>query len=239
MLQDLALDDDKPKRTIRYGYKSHPMYKQWKKMLDSCDDPSHPLYPLVGAKGVTVMHRWYDFDNFVDDNEEFFEFDPEPSLPMGLRRQFIKRKNLRSGFNPKNVEWVGLTEARVIQPKTILVDTIHGKGMTLKQLEQYLADHAGEDLPEGATIHRMMVNEIDVETGKTVRVRIPITTIQPIKLHELRRRYQKGLDLLAPVREYGASERLENEREAALCAALDRNRIPVEKQTVWQRNGGA
>jgi hypothetical protein len=235
---DLDLDD-RPARVIRYGYKSHPMYKQWKKMLDSCDDPNHKLFHLVGARGITVMHRWYDFDNFVDDNEEFFESDFDPSKPLGLRRQFIKRINLKSGFNPKNVAWVGLREAAEIQPKTILVDTIHGKGWTLKQLEKYLADNAGEDLPEGATIHRIMITEIDVETGKPVRRRVPLTTIQPIKLHELRRRYQKGLDLLAPVREYGAAERLENEREAALCAALDRQRIPVEKQTIWQRNGGA
>jgi hypothetical protein len=218
------IDDELPERVVPYGYKSHPMYKQWLKMMDSCTDPTHPLYPQVGAKGITVMHRWFDFTKFIEDNEG--KFDNEPSRPARLRKAYISRRNPKAGFNPSNLVWVTKREAVAVQPKTVIVDTIFGKGWPLKRLAQYLQDHAGEDLPEGARIYRAWVRRYNPGTGKLERELVPVTTVQPIKLHELRRRHRLGLDLLAPVREYG-QDRIEEEREAALCAQLDQNRKPI------------
>ncbi len=217
-------DTDLPPRVVFYGHKSHPMYKQWVKMLDSATDPANAMYPSVGAKGITVMHRWFDFGNFITDNRHLF--DDEPSRPANLRRAYIARVNLKAGFNPKNLLWVTRGEATTLQPHTILVDTVHGKGMTLRGLEEYLKDHEGDDLPQGATIHNHWVRRYNADTGKTERMLEALCTVQAIKLHELRRRYKAGLDLLAPVREYG-TERLDNEIESVLVSNLDSNRRQI------------
>lgn len=216
--------DDLPPRVLFYGCKSHPMYKQWIKMLDSATDTAHSLYPHVGGKGITVMYRWFDFGNFVQDNLHLF--DNEPSRPANLRRAYISRINPKAGFNPKNLIWVTRAEATALQPKTIVVDTVHGKSMTLKALAEYLKDHEGEDLPEGAKIYNHWVRRWNTDTDKVDRVLERLDTIQAIKLHELRRRYKLGLDLLAPVREYG-TDRIEDERESALISNLDANRKPI------------
>lgn len=221
---DLSHLEDLPPRSVPYGAKSHPMYKQWLKMLDSCTDPEHKLFAQVGGKGITVMHRWFDFMNFVEDNEDLF--DNDPSTPAKLRKCYLKRLNLKSGFNPKNVVWVTKKEALAIQPNTVLVDTVHGKNMPLKELARYLEAHAGEDLPEGAKVYSAFVRVYNEDRDRFERELVQITTIQPIKLHELRRRHRLGLELLAPVREYG-SDRLEDEREKALCDQLDRQRKPI------------
>lgn len=220
----LDLDEELPPRVLPYGSKSHPMFQQWLRMLDSCTDPMHPLYAQVGAKGITVMHRWFDFTNFVEDNEHLY--DNEPSRPGNLRKAFISRANLKVGFNPKNLVWVKKKEAMTIQPKTICVDTIHGKNMPLKALVEFLRDHDGEDLPDGAKIYKHWVKRWNPATGKIQRVYVPLTTIQAIKISELRRRHKAGLDLLAPVREYG-TDKLEEELETEACAELDRNRKPI------------
>jgi hypothetical protein len=217
--------DELPPRVVPYGYKSHPMYQQWKKMLDSCTDPKCKSYAQFGAKGISVMHRWFDFKNFIEDNES--KFDDEPSRPARLRKAYISRVNSRAGFNPNNLIWVTKSEAVKIQPRTICVDTVFGKGMTLKELEKLLKENAGEPLPEGAERFQGWVRVWDSTQDRMVRKYEVINTIQAIKLHELRRRHKEGLPLLAPVREYGADARLDDEREAALCAELDRNRTKI------------
>lgn len=220
----LDTDTDFPARVVFYGCKSHPMYKQWAKMLDSATDPAHPLYAQVGAKGITVMHRWFDFGKFIEDNRDLF--DDEPSRPANLRRAYITRDNLKAGFNPRNLRWVTRAEATKLQPKTICVDTVHGKNMPLKVLAEYLADHEGEDLPDGAKIYTHWVRRWNPASGKIERMHESLHTIQAIKLHELRRRHKLGLDLLSPVREYG-TDRVEDEMESALISDMDQNRKSI------------
>jgi hypothetical protein len=222
---DLSHLEDLPPRFIPYGSKSHPMYKQWVKMLDSCTDKSHPLFPKVGGLGITVMHRWFSFPDFVADNEHLY--DDEPSTPPILRKAYIRRRNLRAGFNPKNIEWVNKKDATAVQARTVLVDTVYGKNMPLKELARILKERAGEDLPEGAEIFHAWTKVYNEHFDRFDRVYGPVTTIQEIKLQELRRRLREGLPLLAPVREYGSSDRLDDERERALCEALDRTRVPT------------
>jgi hypothetical protein len=231
----IDLEDDLPPRITPYGYKSHPMYKQWLKMMDSCTDKTCAAYPNVGGKGISVMFRWFDFTKFIEDNQHLF--DTEPSRPAVLRKQYIRRINLKSGFNPKNIQWVKKSESVVIQANTILVDTIHGKNMTLRELEKYLADHAGEPLPDGAEIHQHWHRCWNAD-GRLERVLAPLEVIQPIRLHLLRQRHAAGTDLLAPVREYG-QDRLDDERETRLVDELDRNRKPIpEDAPYYVKNRG-
>jgi len=235
--------NDYPPRSVPYGCKSHPMYQQWKKMLDSCQVQTDKLFPLIGGKGITVIHRWFDFMEFVNDTEDGFLNGTDPSVPEALDRKFqrryLRRINTKSGFNPKNVEWVTRAEGTAIQARTVLVDTVHGKGMTLKQLAAYLEAHQGEDLPPDATIYTAKVKVYDDMSDRFVYDIRKITEIQAIKLPELRRRHRLGLPLLAPVRDYGKANDYDNEREAALCARLDRERPPVQHgQPQWAKERG-
>lgn len=238
-MDDLDLEIENPPRIVPYGSKSHPMYKQWAKMLDSCTDPKHSLYEQVGAKGVTVMWRWFDFTKFVEDNEHLFE--DEPSKPANLRRNFIRRKNPKAGFNPSNIEWVPKKEALEIMPNTLCVDTYLGKNMPIKVLARILEQRAGEDLPPDAPTWTQWQRVYNDRTDKIERKLVPVKTLQPLKLYVLRKRAREGLtgwDLLEPVREYG-TDRLDEERETALCAELDRNRyIPSEDDPYYVRNRG-
>lgn len=226
---DFDLDIPPPPKVVPYGMKSHPMYQQWLKMIDSCVDKNHKLYPQVGAKGITVMDRWFDFSKFVEDNEDLFE--DEPSKPANLRCNFIRRKNLKAGFNPRNIEWVPKKDALAIQPNTLCVDTHYGKNMPIKQLADLLAEKASnlEDLPPEAPAWTQWRWVIDEATDRKVRRQVRITTVPAIKLHELRKRARMGLtgwDLLTPVREYG-TDRIEDERETLLCDRLDAARKPI------------
>jgi hypothetical protein len=169
-----------------------------------------------------VYHPWYDFAKFVTDTES--TFDDDPSKPLELRRCYLRRKNLRSGYNPKNVEWVTRKEALAFQSKTIVVDTPFGKNMTLSQLADTLVERTGEPWPEGVPIKKAYVTRIDPETGRLTRVFAEIDTVQPIKLHVLRKRHKLGLPLFDPVREYGRGDRLDEE--------LDRLYVQSERQPV-------
>lgn len=236
---DFELDDPLPAKVIPYGMKSHPMYKQWVKMIDSCVDPKHKLYPNVGAKGITVMHRWFDFSKFVEDNQHLFE--DEPSKPANLRNNFIRRKNIRAGFNPKNIEWVPRAAAVAIQAKTVCVDTYYGKNMPIKQLAELLQEKADclEELPDEAPTWVQWRHVFNEQTERLERKKVPIKTVPAVKLYVLRKRAKEGLtgwDLLAPLKEYGKAG-AEDERQNYLCAKADRERQPLPADApYWMYN---
>jgi hypothetical protein len=204
---DLA-DLDYPPPSAPRGSSNHPLYREWKKMIDGCADPKSKHWSALGAKGAFVMRRWFDFHAFVEDM--YPAWDDDESKPMRFRRIYLGRKNLKVGFNPTNAVWVTRAEAKSVQAKTILVKTPFNNGqlMTLRQLAQYLEAHQGEDLPEGYGPYTLRVREWSDEADALVTTEIEVTTISAVNFHELRRRHQRGQDLLRPTRPYGETDEI-------------------------------
>lgn len=203
----------------RTGQYRHPMYQQWRKMVDGCIDPRSIYWDAFGAKGVAVYAKWMNFDTFIADMGP--TWDDDESKPENFRRIYIGRTNLKAGFNPKNAVWMTQPQAMQVQSKTRFVETPFGKTMTLRELEKYLLDHAGEDLPEGCGPYRIWMRQYDFDAGRFSAAKpVEITTISPVKLTELRRRHSKGFspaEMIRPTRPYGeTSDRLESEHLARL-----------------------
>lgn len=226
--------------SFRRGQAQHPVYPQWRKMVDGCTDPRSKYWPAFGGKGVTVIPKWMDFDTFLADMGP--TWDDDESKPENFRRIYIGRANLRAGFNPKNAVWITQPEAMQVQARTHYVktpfggvDASDGKMMTLRELEKYLIDHAGEDFPEGCGPFRIWMRQYDFDAGRfTAAQAVEVTSISPIKLTELRRRYNKGLtgaDLVRPTRPYGdTSDRIESEHVARMeTERKRRERAAAEK----------
>lgn len=193
-----------PKAVYTDTDKRSPMFNQWVKMLDACGNPDSKFWPLFGGGTpmITVYRKWYVFSNFLEDMSPTFEI--RPDKPPSLRRNYLHRRNLRAGFNPSNTIWVPKREAMTMHPNVGLYDTPFGKRMTLREISQYLRDHAGEDWPDGRE-YTLRVREYD-DREKLVTVSKVITTIQPIALTELRKRSLAGKDLFRPTRPYGNAE---------------------------------
>ncbi|MFZ0444184.1 MAG: hypothetical protein WAM95_06030 [Bacillus sp. (in: firmicutes)] len=47
--------------------RDHKLYSTWKNMMARCYVKSHSNYKHYGAKGITVVERWHEFWNFVED----------------------------------------------------------------------------------------------------------------------------------------------------------------------------
>lgn len=237
----------------RPGQYRHPMYAQWRKLVDGCTDPRSIYWDAYGGKGVSVFAKWMDFDTFIRDMGP--TWDDDESKPENFRRIYIGRKNLKGNFGRDNAVWITQPEAMQVQAKTQYVETPFGKTMTLRELEKYLYDHAGEDFPEGCGPFRIWMRQYDFDTGKfTAAQAIEVTTISPVKLSELRKRHGKGwkgADLVRPTRPYGdTSDRIESEhlariendlkrreRAAADCnmtlAQYDACHLPDGSEFVW------
>jgi hypothetical protein len=44
-----------------------PEYQAWLEMMRKCYDPTHPMYPEEGARGIKVYKPWHKFENFYKD----------------------------------------------------------------------------------------------------------------------------------------------------------------------------
>lgn len=51
----------------RHGMSHLPIYLNWQTMIQRCENPKHPKYPIYGARGITVCERWKVFENFYAD----------------------------------------------------------------------------------------------------------------------------------------------------------------------------
>lgn len=198
--------DELPEPLWKYGDRKHPMWSQWKAMIDRCTNPAHAAFSNFGGRGITITHAWFDFGTFVEDMSEGFEI--EPSKPPRLRANFLARRNLRAGFNVKNCYWTKQSEANQIQAKTIFIDTAIGKGLTFKQLSEELSKRVGEEWPEEVERHTSKVRTFDVNENRMKTVSVVMNTIFPIRWQELRRRHRLGLPLFAPVKPYGENREL-------------------------------
>jgi hypothetical protein len=53
--------------------KKHPLYYTWAGMMARCYVKSNSHYKYYGAKGVTVVGRWHNFKNFIEDIDNHLE----------------------------------------------------------------------------------------------------------------------------------------------------------------------
>lgn len=51
----------------RHGMSHLPIYLNWQGMIQRCENPKHPKYPIYGARGIRVCARWKVFENFYAD----------------------------------------------------------------------------------------------------------------------------------------------------------------------------
>jgi hypothetical protein len=196
----------------------NPMFQQWRKMIDVCSNPSNPLWPRFGGRSpheVTVIRKWYNFANFVADMGDSFE--PDWGKPKHLRRNYIHRRNLKAGFNPKNAYWATYAESIPSWLVTSHTVDVFGTPMTLRDASKWTQDHEGEKFPDGRT-YRLRVRELDSQ-DRLVPVYKEIDEVQSISLLEMRKRYRAGKDLFRPTRPYG--KRGDEAREAAAWKAIE------------------
>jgi thymidylate synthase len=70
------------------------LYDIWSQMLHRCYDPTWPDYPDYGGRGVFVVERWHDFNNFLADALR---------LPNGmLKREFPDEYELNLDYYGSN-----------------------------------------------------------------------------------------------------------------------------------------
>jgi len=74
------------------------LYKVWCNMLNRCDNPDNPNYPLYGGRGITVCDEWKDFNKFLEGVGE------RPA------NHTLDRIDVNKGYEPGNVRWATLSE---------------------------------------------------------------------------------------------------------------------------------
>jgi hypothetical protein len=89
-------------RNTKHGHackgKVSRAYTRWLSMLQRCFDPNHAGYRYYGARGITVCHRWFKFENFYADMG-----DPPPGLS-------IDRIDVNGNYEPGNCRWATASE---------------------------------------------------------------------------------------------------------------------------------
>ena len=79
-----------------HGCRPVALYVAWRRMTNSCRDPSHEGYRLQGARGIGVAERWERYPAFK-----------EWALENGWKRGLVlARRNPRRDFTPANCQWL-------------------------------------------------------------------------------------------------------------------------------------
>jgi hypothetical protein len=63
-----------------------------------CFDPNHKHFADYGGRGITIHHRWFDFENFLADMGA-----PPPG-------KSLDRINVNGDYEPHNCRWATVFE---------------------------------------------------------------------------------------------------------------------------------
>lgn len=80
-------------RSARKGLQS-PTYVSWRAMKQRCSNPSNASWEDYGGRGISYVHRWETFDNFLADMGK------RPSAKFTL-----DRINVNGHYCKENCKW--------------------------------------------------------------------------------------------------------------------------------------
>lgn len=86
------------KRNTTHGMRYHPIYNNWKNMVQRCNNINSVNFKYYGARGIEVCERWLNVKNFIEDMY--------PTFKEGLS---IDRIDNDGNYEPSNCRWVTKT----------------------------------------------------------------------------------------------------------------------------------
>jgi hypothetical protein len=94
-------------------------------MIQRCLNPNNPSYPDYGGRGITVCHRWLNFENFLKDMGD---------RPAGTT---LGRIENNKGYKPSNCAWQTHEEQANNRRDNRYID-FAGRHLTVAQWERLL-----------------------------------------------------------------------------------------------------
>jgi hypothetical protein len=128
----------------KHGRSGTPLYRVWSQMHDRCYLRSAPNYLWYGGRGIRVVDRWHEFENFLADMGE---------RPKGMS---IDRIDSNGDYGPENCRWATKAEQSRNTRRNRFV-THEGRTQTVTDWERELgvnSDTIGKRLRKGWSVER-------------------------------------------------------------------------------------